>query len=69
LTTVRKDGNVLLAVDTAGRILELTQLLVSLYMCTYYVLVACEFIYVYILCVYITIMLLFTNRNCLQIMY
>ena len=30
LSAVRKDGNVLLAVDTAGRVLELTQLLVSL---------------------------------------
>ncbi|XP_066932517.1 cleavage and polyadenylation specificity factor subunit 2-like [Clytia hemisphaerica] len=31
LTTVRKDGNVLLACDTAGRILELTQLLDQLW--------------------------------------
>ena len=30
LSAVRRDGNVVLAVDTAGRVLELTQLLVSL---------------------------------------
>ena len=30
LTTLRRDGNVLIAVDTAGRILELSQLLVSI---------------------------------------
>ena len=28
LTTLRRDGNVLIAVDTAGRVLELSQLLV-----------------------------------------
>ena len=30
LTTLRRDGNVLIAVDTAGRVLELSQLLVSI---------------------------------------
>ena len=29
VNTLRKNGNVLIAVDTAGRILELSQLLVS----------------------------------------
>ena len=31
LTTLRRDGNVLIAVDTAGRVLELSQLLVCEY--------------------------------------
>ena len=30
LTTTRRDGNVLIVVDTAGRVLELSQLLVSI---------------------------------------
>ena len=30
LTTMRRDGNVMVAVDTAGRMLELAQLLVRL---------------------------------------
>ncbi len=29
LNTLRRDGNILIAVDTAGRVLELSQLLVS----------------------------------------
>jgi len=36
LHTMRSDGNVLVAVDTAGRMLELAQLLVGFIKCNFY---------------------------------